>query len=206
MDMESSKRKQTGAEERRRTGQGRFPLLLFLAALLVLSLLLLCAAKRGVTLRVAVYPYVPDRIRFQQAVEAQWAARHLEVQLDFVPWDGYAEDPPEDLDVFVYDAVFFYDFLEKGYLLPIPDGEIRDIEDFIPCALAACRVDGTAYALPQLLCTNLLYTRKGDAELSGVKNLSELYRIIGDSPQASGPSSVGEGLLLSIPDELSAAL
>lgn len=126
------------------------------------------------TLSVSLYPLVPDQARFQQAIEAVWNAWHPEVELDFISWDGYQEDPPEDLDVFVFDSVLLYDFLEKGYLLPLAEADIEDVDDFIPCAMSACRVDGTAYALPQLLCTNLLYARKDDADVSNVRNIPQL--------------------------------
>lgn len=183
--------------------------------LLLLLLLLLAAAAavlpaaRGTgektTLSVALYPFVPDQARFQQAVEAEWNARHPEVALRFVLWNGYTEDPPDDLDVFVYDSVFLYDFLEKGCLLPIADEEVRDAGDYFPYALDACRVDGVIYALPQLLCTNLLYAREGDSELSEAANVGELYEIVGSSTRTDGPPAEGEGLLVNIPEGMNAA-
>ena len=175
-----------------------------LAACLLLGLLPGEAgrAEAGQVLNVALYPVVPDQTRFQQAVEAVWKARHPEVELSFVDWNSYLQDPPEDLDVFVYDSIFLYDFLEKGCLLPLGEEDIRDADDFITCALSACRVDGTAYALPQLLCTDLLFARKDDAEVAKVENIRELYQVIGDSAAVPVPPAEGEGLLLSMPDTM----
>lgn len=170
---------QTSSRKSRRTGAGRLLLVVLIAALLTVSLPLSCAAEQDMTLSVALYPYVPDQARFQQAVEAEWAARHPDVALRFVPWNAYTEDPPEDLDVFVYDSVFLYDFLEGGYLMPLADEDIREAGDLIPYALDACRVDGVVYAIPQLLCTNLLYAREGNAALSAVENVYELYGVVG---------------------------
>ena len=165
----------------------------------LLAALLLCAAKRETELTVALFPYVPDEARFQQKIEAAWNELHPEVELNFVSWDCYLEDPAEDLDVFVYDAIYLHDFLEKGYLLPIPEESIRDIDDFFPSALSACRSDGITYALPQLLCTNLLYAWEGDTELRDVKNVYELYELIGEADS-------GAGLLVPLPDAVTLPL
>ena len=155
-------------------------------------------AEAGQVLSVGLYPFVPDEARVQQAIEAVWKARHPEVALEFVSWNGYVNDPPEDLDIFVYDSIFLYDFLEKGLLMPLKAEDIRNVDDFIPCALSACQVDGTAYALPQLLCTNLLYARKEDAEVAKVDNLRELYQVVGDNADEGVPPDERKGLLVSI--------
>ncbi len=198
--------RQTGTENSRRMGTRKILLLLIIAVLVLATFLVLSTAKPGTTLSIALYPYVPDPARFQQVIETEWAARHPEVKLNFVPWDGYVEDPPDDLDVFVYDSVYLYDFLDQGCLLPLAEEDIRDSEDYIPCALDSCRVDGVAYALPQLLCTNLLYARAGDSELASVEHVGELCTLIDSSEQAANPSSTDEGLLLAIPDPMTVAL
>jgi thiamine pyridinylase len=66
-------------------------------------------------------------------------------------------------------------------------------------------VDGTAYALPQLLCTYLLFARKDDAVVSNVRNICELYQVIGSIGGNGIPPADGEGLLLSLPGAASKA-
>ena len=204
--MAPSETKQTGTENSRQMKTRRILLLFMIAVLILSTFLVLSIAKPGMTLSIALYPYVPDPAHFRQVIETEWVARHPEIQLIFVPWDGYVEDPPDDLDVFVYDSVYLYDFLDQGYLLPLAEEDICDSEDYIPCALDSCRVDGVAYALPQLLCTNLLYTRAGDSELASVEHVGELCSLIDSSAQAANPSSTDEGLLLAIPDPMAVAL
>ena len=180
-------------------------LLLFMSA--TLAILMLCLAAKGEnTLSVGLYQLVPDEFRFHQAIEAEWNALHPEVGLDFVQWDCYTENPPDDLDVFVFDSILLYDFLEEEYLMPLAEEDIPEIDDFIPCALAACRVDGILYALPQLLCTNLLFAREGDHEVAGATNINELAQIIGECNHTSGKTPSEEGLLVKIPDEATLAL
>lgn len=205
MCMKDNEEKQCNPEERARMSSKRV-LLVLIPAVLIVLLLMLIMTRQKMTMNIALYSYVPDQDRFQQAVETQWEAVHPEVKLNFVSWNGYTEDPPEDLDVFVYDAVYLYDFIEKGYLLPISEEDIRDIDDFIPSALDVCSAGGITYALPQLLCTSLLYVREGDSELSDVKNVYDLYQIIGSRAKMTDPLSDGEGLLMDMPGKLTSAL
>lgn len=160
------------------------------------------AESEPVTLSLALYPYVPDQGRFVRAVESLWYQEHPDVKLNFVTWDCYAGDPGDELDVFVYDSIFLYDFLEQGYLLPLEDEDIRDAGDLIPSALSACRAEGTLYAVPQFLCTNLLFGRENDGEILNVQNISELYEVVGVSTDQAIPPVSDHSLLVRIPDPL----
>ena len=83
------------------------------------------AKKAGVsetrTLRASLYPIVPDMERYKKAVTMNWEAKHLDIKLELVDWYCYDEDLPDDLDVFVFDGIYLTEYLEKGYLLPIPE-------------------------------------------------------------------------------------
>lgn len=83
------------------------------------------AKKAGVsetrTLRVSLYPIVPDMERYKKAVTMNWEAKHPDTKLELVDWYCYDEDLPDDLDVFVFDGIYLTEYLEKGYLLPIPE-------------------------------------------------------------------------------------
>ena len=50
-----------------------------------------------------------------------WEAKHPDMKLELVDWYCYDEDLPDDLDVFVFDGIYLTEYLEKGYLLPIPE-------------------------------------------------------------------------------------
>lgn len=132
------------------------------------------------TLNVALYGYVPDPIRFKKAVESEWNKKEPNVKLNFVDWDCYDEDPPENLDVFVFDAIYLSHFINKGYLAEISDKDIKNKDDIIPFAMDGCTVNGVTYAIPQIICTNLLFSRKGDIEIQKVNSVFDLYENIGD--------------------------
>ena len=63
------------------------------------------SAKDPLTLRVALYDQVPDQERFWKAIREEWEMRHPDIPLEFVDWSCYGEELPDDLDVFVYDAL-----------------------------------------------------------------------------------------------------
>lgn len=136
--------------------------------------------NQKLTLEVALFPYVPDRVRFQEAVSDAWKREHPDVSLHFADWDCYASDPDPSIDVFVFDGIYLSSFVEEGYLLPIPKEKIRNREDIIPFVLKGCISRGKFYALPQLLCADFLYTRKDDAGLSDVSDIDTLYKRMGD--------------------------
>lgn len=151
-----------------------------------------------ITLKVAIYPYVPDPSRFQAAVLDQWQRQEPGVKLEFTEWDSYSEDPPDDLDVFVLDSIFLSHFVDAGYLLPFGSQDIDQAEDVIPFALQGAIRNGKVYGLPQILCTNLLFYRKGDLKLGQVNNIYELYKKIGTNPSEQIPPPKNKGLLINM--------
>lgn len=148
------------------------------------------------TLNVALYGYVPDQERFEKAVSNAWAELYPDVELNFISWDCYEEDPTNDLDVFVFDSIFLLSFIENDYLLPIPDDKIQNKDDLLSFAIDGCTIDGDVYAIPQIVCTNLLYTRKNDTELTPVKDVVTLHEIIGDRILQTEIPEENEGLLI----------
>ncbi|BFH11295.1 thiamine pyridinylase [Paenibacillus melissococcoides] len=155
-------------------------------------------ASSDITLKVAVYPYVPDPARFQAAVLNQWQRQEPGVKLEFTDWDSYSSDPPEDLDVFVLDSIFLSDFVDAGYLLPFGSQDIDQAGDVIPFALQGAKRNGKVYGLPQILCTNLLFYRNGDLKLGQVDNIYELYKKIGANPTEQIPPPKHKGLLINM--------
>lgn len=161
--------------------------ILFICMAVMLELLLCLfvfpppKAAEPVTLNVALYGYIPDYGSFEDTVRESWEEAHPEVKLHFVQWDCYESVVPDDLDVFVFDAINLDVFADAGSLLPLSEEDIEDYDDLIPSFMNGFRIDGTIYAVPQLLCTDFLFTRKSDTGMSEIKSIDGLYHALGDS-------------------------
>ena len=147
----------------------------FLCVVVCFGLLMAKRVPQQTTLNVSLYRVIPDYDSFEKTVAECWKEIHPEVGLNFVDWDCYAAQVPEDLDVFVIDTTSLDAFVQRGYLLALPEEDIREYDDLISCFMEGSRVDGAIYVVPQMLCTDLLYTRKGDSELEQVQSLHDLY-------------------------------
>ena len=156
-----------------------------LAAVMALLLPFSCAEtmekpSEPMSLNLALYPVIPDYESFEETVRASWREKHPETELNFVDWNCYGAEVPEDLDVFVLDAMNLDFFAQKGCLMTLSREDIQAYDDLIPAIMEGCRVDGAICAVPQLICADLLYTRKGDAELAEVRSIDGLYRALPD--------------------------
>ena len=127
-----------------------------------------------VTLNVSLFKLVPDLAFFEQTFADCWKETHPDIELNFVDWDCYSGQVPDDLDVFVFDAFILDAMAEKGCLLSLSADDIQDYDDLIPSFVEGCRVNGELCAIPQLLCTELLFTRSEDTSLRNVKSIYEL--------------------------------
>jgi thiamine pyridinylase len=152
------------------------------------------------TLRVAIFPWVPRPRQFEAVIAAAWSQRHPDVPLRFVTWDCYSSDPREDLDVFVFDAVFLDYFRERGFLEPLAAGEIEQPADILPYAMQAARSGDTVYGVPQLGCTSLLFFRRGDRALEAARDLGDVVAALGEGTYASLKAPRGRGLLVDLSD------
>ena len=133
-----------------------------------------------ITLTLALYSLIPDYDSFEATVRACWQERRPDVPLDVVIWDCYGDEAPDNLDVFVLDVAGMDGLIRKGRLLPLPTSFIRDYGDFLPCIIESCRTHGLLFVVPQMICTDLLFTRKTDEELKDVSTIPDLFRILGD--------------------------
>ncbi|WP_293087628.1 thiamine pyridinylase [Moorena sp. SIO3H5] len=133
-------------------------------------------------LHVALYPYVPRLEQFQTAIQAEWQKVQPEVPLNFVPaedWDGgYSNNPPENADVYVFDAMFFDYFRSQNWLEPIQASEINNLEDFVEYAIDGVKVGQEYYAIPQLGCANILFYHKEDAAIANATNLDQIQNAL----------------------------
>lgn len=189
------------------SGMKSFKGIIYRNMMIMLALLLVVVSPAGagadhlnvpanITLKVAVYPYVPDSSRFEAAVLEQWERKEPDVKLEFVAWDSYSTEPPEDLDVFVLDSIFLSHFVDAGYLLPFSSNEIDQADDFVHFALQGAKRNGKVYALPQILCTNLLFYRKDDLKMAQVNNIYDLYKQVGTNHSDQIPPPANKGLLI----------
>ena len=151
------------------------------------------------TLTVAPYLYVPRLDQFTDIMRAQWAKLHPETYLEITTeWDCYEADPPDSIEVFVYDGIFYNHFLASGYLSEIPASAISDPEDVLPYALEAGKSNGKYYSLPQIGCGNILFWRTGDAGLENAQSLGDMLQTIGMAQYSSVRPPNGEGLLIDL--------
>ena len=129
---------------------------------------------------IALYAYVPDRSVFEKAISEAWAKKHPGIPVVFTEWDPYVGEPPEDADVFVYDASRYAILRERNLLARFPDSAIERREDFFKGALNAVsdrEKDGNGqavYGLPQMICSSFLITRKEDVRFESVRTLDAL--------------------------------
>jgi thiamine pyridinylase len=77
------------------------------------------AAPDQTILNVALYPYVPRPWQFECAVSAAWSNQYPNVELNFVDYDCYANDPGPNLDVFAFDCIYTSYFLSQNFLMKL---------------------------------------------------------------------------------------
>lgn len=151
------------------------------------------------TLTVAPYLYVPRLNQFIAVMREMWAQLHPETYLQVeTKWDCYSQDPPDSIDVFVYDGIFFNYFNDKGYLSEIPASAISDPDDVLDYALQAGRIYDSYYSLPQIGCGNILFWRAGDAAVAQATSTLALYNVIGPATFPSVKPPPGKGLLIDL--------
>ena len=150
------------------------------------------------TLNIALYPFVPRLDQFKQATSDAWAKVQPDVTLNYVDWDCYSQDPPKDLDVFVFDGIFLDYFASKGHLASLKPGDIEGLSDFLGYAVNDSKVNDVYYGIPQLGCGNLLFYRQGDKALARANSLGDVYSAIGKCSDPSIPPPKGENLLVDL--------
>lgn len=152
------------------------------------------------SLTVGLYPYVPRLAQFQSAIQTEWKSLHPDVTLNFLSssqWDGgYDTNPPADVDVYVFDAMYFDYFLSQHWLEPLAEQEIKNLQDFLPYAINGVKNNGTYYAIPQLGCANMLFYEKTDAALVAANTLSQVSQTLGQCTYTSQIPPDKRGLLV----------
>lgn len=154
------------------------------------------------SLNVAIYPYLPRTEQFKNILTQAWNSLRTGVQLNFVNYDCYLSDPPDSLDVFVFDGIYYKYFIAQNYLKPIPISSVNDRMGFMNFAWDAVWINSTAvYALPYLGCSNVYFYRKSDPAFDTLsKNgLDAFYALMGNSPSPTVPQPpLRQGLLMDL--------
>lgn len=156
------------------------------------------ASGADATINLAIYPYVPRPDQFKAAISAAWQEEEPEVEIRFVDWDCYSSDPPDDLDVFAFDAVFLDYLRSKGFLESIAYDEIENPADILPYALRGIQVDDKLYGIPQLGCGSVLFYRQGDSRLAEATTLSEVMEAIGECTYSGLTPPPNTGLMVDL--------
>ena len=151
------------------------------------------------TLRVLLYPFVPNRLSIFQKIEAQFEKDNPGVNLELV-------DDPELLDsyysggllkasadVYEVDTILLSDLIKLNKITQID----FPVDDFSKEAINAVTRNNSIYAIPHWLCGNFLFYKKGDKEIAEAKSWIELNAIMKKRNQAifidlKGKSTLGE--------------
>lgn len=187
--------------------------------LLVLVLLLGPAASpaaepaASVTLRVALYPYVPDRLGLFARLEAAFEAAHPGVNVELV--DSY-RDPDSGTTVSLADRYYKDGLLKVAADVYEVDTVLLDrmvrakklaaIEPprraFLPGTIEAVMMDGVQWGVPHWVCGNFLFYRKGDAALARANTWEQLGAAFGEDEalllDLKGSSTLGEWYLTAL--------
>ena len=139
----------------------------------------------------AIYPYIPDVELFKQVLLKQWEELEPDIELEFVSWDSYYKEDPTGIDVITYDALFTSYLAENGYIQPISENSIENVETMLPFAVDGAYHEGQLYGMPYLVCSYFLIHDVDDTEMADVENFVELYEVLSQRKAADD----GEGLL-----------
>jgi thiamine pyridinylase len=146
------------------------------------------------TIRVSLYPYVPDIQPFKTVLEKQWKEIEPNISIEFVDWDCYVEQPRDDIDVFVFDATFFPSYFKEGALYPM-GASIPDENEYPEWLQGPAKSNGAYYGIPQMVCMDTLFYRSDDKAMENVHTMEDLYQVIGPRKTEKQLPDGDEGLI-----------
>ncbi len=156
------------------------------AAVLLLCLLagvvapqLAQAASDAITLRIALYPYVPERYALFALLAQGFQRRNPGVTLDLVEVDPardyYAGGLVAlDADVYEIDTILLDEVIAANKIAPLD----LALGGFAPESVAAVTRNGRVFALPHWLCGNFLFYRKDDTAIRDAVTWADLVRVL----------------------------
>jgi thiamine pyridinylase len=131
-------------------------------------------------LRVALYPYVPERAEMYWKVEQEFEDANPAIDVRFVDlsayyYSGQLEETltKSNADVVEVDTVLLRDLVDKKLVEELP-GTMLPPDTFLDVATNAAKLDGKVYGVPHWVCGNFLFFRKDDPEASRFRKLTSL--------------------------------
>jgi len=157
--------------------------------------------QKGEKLTVAIYPYLPRSDQFISVLLENWNKLNTGIELQFVDYNCYESDPPDSLDVFVFDGIYYNYFISKNFLQPLLLNEIQNWDGFMDYAKDAVQTNDKIYGLPYLGCSDVYFYRRSDMglRLSSKDGIEALYSVMGDCSDPSNPQPPPrKGLLIDL--------
>ncbi len=157
------------------------------------------------TLRVALYPYVPNRHSLFHKIEKIFESRHPGVNLELVEDSAFLEKyysgglQDTVADVYEVDTILLSDLIQSGKIAPIT----LPSASFTNEAIAAVTRNGEVYGVPHWLCGNFLMYKKGDTEIERSKTWKDLNEVLKKRNESvfvdfKGKSTLGEWYLTAL--------
>jgi thiamine pyridinylase len=137
------------------------------------------AASDAITLRVALYPYVPERYALFALLAQGFQRRNPGVTLDLVEVDPAKDHYAGglvaiDADIYEIDTILLDEVIAANKIAPLD----LPLGGFAPESVAAVTRNGVVYALPHWLCGNFLFYRKDDAAVRDAATWDDLVRAL----------------------------
>jgi thiamine pyridinylase len=154
-----------------------------------------CSDTNARTLRVEMYPYVPNvegmAWRMKELFEAGCPGLNLQIQMNRDNY--YATDNTgilaADADVYEVDSVFFDDFLKHRNPKPPSQTVVVSAGVPLPFAKQIASSNGVQFGIPHWVCTDFLVYRKDVPELGTITGPSDARRVF---------QSMGANLLMDL--------
>jgi thiamine pyridinylase len=164
-----------------------------------------------VTLRVALYPFTPDRLALFQKIESVFECENPGVNVVLISSanatdDYYSDDEVKkkgfhfvEADVYEVDTILLADFIALGKIAPID----LPFNDFAPEGIAAVTPNGVVFGVPRWLCGNFLFYRRSDTHIRDASTWKELRNTLAARGQdllvdLKGRSTLGEWYLTAL--------
>lgn len=130
----------------------------------------------AVSLKVALYPWVPRVGQFKAAITDAWHQVEPDVQIVWADdWDGgYDKNPQDSYDLFVFDATYLTYFKSQGWLMGLEPAQVDNFGDFLPFTRDGVLKEGKVWAIPQLGCTEYLIYRESDQPLTDAVTMTQV--------------------------------
>jgi thiamine pyridinylase len=182
-----------------------------LASVLLLGVTWWLSTSIPITLRVALYPYVPDRKGVFYELEREFERRHPGVNIELVDDDDFTGSyykgglERADADVYEVDTILLADLIKSKKIVPLslPD------DYFLPEALAAVTRGEQVYAVPHWVCGNFLFYRKDNVAIADAKTWDELLAAVAKTGKLlvdfKGSSGLGEWYFTALADQVGIA-